>query len=360
MHLNRPARLMAALVALATVFTAFTLNMVTGGKLAPVRSPWWPLFIVLVVATLALALEHSGDEPLPSRPKGSPDHTGAEEHVFLCHATADASRVSDLYDKLIEAGIRPWMAKRDLSPGQDWELEIKRAQRLSRIIVVLLSTRAISHKGYIQKEIREALDLAALRPPGEVFLIPALLEPCEVPERLRDLHWVELYRRGGRQRLITAILRDVGKAPLAPKLNTRTRLVKLLWRSHRWMLAGAASIALTSWLLAVAFAPTPNAGPDENKSVECEKGAFPIEPGERITSMTCKARYALVQLEGDANVKGTQSVIYRATNEGWELVVTGSTTHGAISCGDIEGAGLGHENIPALFEDYPFLCPDGQ
>jgi hypothetical protein len=36
--------------------------------------------------------------------------------------------------------------------------------------------------GIIQKEIRKALDFADEKPQGAVFVIPAKLEPCEVPE----------------------------------------------------------------------------------------------------------------------------------------------------------------------------------
>jgi hypothetical protein len=344
--LFNPARLAVVLTAVVSVLTAVVVNLATGGQLVPVRSVWWPILILALAVTVALLVQHENGDVLPSRPAGSPDHAGAEDHVFLCHAVVDLKRVSTLYDSLIEAGIRPWMAERDLGPGQDWKLEIKRALRRSRIVVVLLSTSAVSHTGYVQREIREALDLAALRPPGEVFIIPARLEHCDVPDRLQDLQWVDLYRRGGRQRLISAILHDVGKAPQSARPGVWSRL------KPRWMVAGTSVLALLGWFVAAMLASPPAAG-----SVECEKSAFTIDPGTRIYSMRCVSRYALVQIEGDVNVKGTQSLLYRATARGWQLAATGSTTHGALSCGDLEAAGVGHENIPLLFRDYPFVCP---
>ena len=52
---------------------------------------------------------------------------------------------------------------------------------------------------------RFVLDAAEERPPGTIFVIPARLEDCDVPERFRHWHWVDLFRRGGYARLRAAI-----------------------------------------------------------------------------------------------------------------------------------------------------------
>jgi hypothetical protein len=56
--------------------------------------------------------------------------------VFLCHAHADRDPVRALYTRLTtpalaggarEDGVDAWLDKERLLPGQDWELEIRKA-----------------------------------------------------------------------------------------------------------------------------------------------------------------------------------------------------------------------------------------
>jgi hypothetical protein len=59
--------------------------------------------------------------------------------------------------------------------------------------------------GFIQKEIRYALDVADEQPEGTSFLIPLRFEECEVPDRLRRWHWVNFYEGSGYDRLSRAL-----------------------------------------------------------------------------------------------------------------------------------------------------------
>jgi hypothetical protein len=47
--------------------------------------------------------------------------------VFLCHAHADRDPVRGLYARLTKDGVDVWLDKEKLLPGQDWELEIRKA-----------------------------------------------------------------------------------------------------------------------------------------------------------------------------------------------------------------------------------------
>lgn len=125
--------------------------------------------------------------------------------IFLCHASGDKGRVRDLYHRLRADGLAPWLDEEDLLPGQDWEREIRRAVRNADIVLVCLSQQSVVRKGYVQKEIRIALDVADEQPEGTIFIIPARLEACEVPERLRPLHWVDLFEPRGYERLLEAL-----------------------------------------------------------------------------------------------------------------------------------------------------------
>jgi hypothetical protein len=107
--------------------------------------------------------------------------------------------------RLKQDGVQTWLDDSNLLPGQDWDHEIRAAVRRAAAVVVFLSHDAVTKTGYLQKEIRVVLDVADEQPPGAIFVIPARLEECEVPERLRQWQWVDLFRRGGYNRLLAAI-----------------------------------------------------------------------------------------------------------------------------------------------------------
>ena len=114
--------------------------------------------------------------------------------VFLCHSSKDKPAVLELYNRLSKLPwIQPWLDKKDLIPGQNWSLQIRRAVRDSHIVLVCLSKSSVTHEGFVKKEIADALDVAETKPEDTIFLIPLRLEECEVPERISDWHWVDYF-----------------------------------------------------------------------------------------------------------------------------------------------------------------------
>ena len=124
--------------------------------------------------------------------------------VFLCHAHADWDAVRALYTRLTNDGVDAWFDKEKLLPGQDWELEIKKAVRAADVVVVCLS-KQFNQAGFRQKEVRLALDTAMEKPEGEIFIIPARLEECDNLESLRKWHWVDLFEDDGYENVIRAL-----------------------------------------------------------------------------------------------------------------------------------------------------------
>lgn len=114
--------------------------------------------------------------------------------VFVSYAREDAEIADQLYRSLRMAGINAWMDKHDLLPGQDWDLAIKQEMKSSSHFVCLLSTASVTKKGYVQREIRQALDIAEGFPPGEIWIIPVRINNCEpLHPALRKLHYVDLF-----------------------------------------------------------------------------------------------------------------------------------------------------------------------
>ena len=127
--------------------------------------------------------------------------------VFLCHAPSDEGAVRKLYLRLRKDGVDAWLGSEKLLGGQDRDLEIRRTVRRSDAVIVCLSRR-FNQAGPQQREARLALDTALEQPPGEIFIIPARLEDCEIPDSLRNLQAVDLFRERGYERLRRALKAD--------------------------------------------------------------------------------------------------------------------------------------------------------
>ena len=125
--------------------------------------------------------------------------------LFLCHGSEDKPAVRQLYNNLISIGIDAWLDEEKILPGQDWQYEISKAVRNSDIIVICLSSTSVNKTGYVQKEIKYALDIAEEKPEGTIFLIPARLENCSVPDRLSGKQWVNLFEEKGFERLLKSL-----------------------------------------------------------------------------------------------------------------------------------------------------------
>ncbi|MDW5313772.1 TIR domain-containing protein [Rhizobium sp. PL01] len=111
--------------------------------------------------------------------------------VFLSYTSADHEVVAEIADALSGRQIDVWMDKRRLKPGQNWDFEIRRALDRSVIIVVFVSHNSVKKTGYVQREIRLALDKAEEKLIDDIYLIPVLLnDDVQVPSQLKDVQFI--------------------------------------------------------------------------------------------------------------------------------------------------------------------------
>lgn len=125
--------------------------------------------------------------------------------VFLCHANDDKDDVKELQIRLNKSFVDAWFDDRSLIGGQQWEPAILRALKEAEIVIVCLSPKSVSTAGYRHKEITCALEAAERQPEGSIFIIPLLLKPCSVPDRLSRWHWIDYTREDGWTRLMQSI-----------------------------------------------------------------------------------------------------------------------------------------------------------
>ena len=56
--------------------------------------------------------------------------------VFLSHCSEDKPRIRWLYQYLMKAGYDVWFDEKNLLPGQDWNLEIRKAIREADAVII--------------------------------------------------------------------------------------------------------------------------------------------------------------------------------------------------------------------------------
>lgn len=118
-----------------------------------------------------------------------------EIKIFIGYAREDEKYAMRIYNFLKKIkGVLPWMDKKNLLPGANWEEEIMNAIEESRFVLMLLSSQSVNKQGYVQKEALEILERLKRFPLGEIFIIPVRIDYCTPRYRaLKKLHWVDLF-----------------------------------------------------------------------------------------------------------------------------------------------------------------------
>ena len=112
--------------------------------------------------------------------------------VFLNHASEDRALVAPYFNKLKSLGHAPWIDKK-LLPGQDWDEEIQREFQSSDVVLIFMTPRSVCKRGYVQREIHDAIQRLKSLVPGDIGVIPLMLEECEVPTQIaRRLQYIRL------------------------------------------------------------------------------------------------------------------------------------------------------------------------
>ncbi len=125
--------------------------------------------------------------------------------VFMCHASEDKELVRGLCGTLRNAGFDPWLDDEKLMPGEDWQERIDGALRRSGAVIICLSERSVVKDGYVNKEIRRALDLADEKIPGSTFIFPLKFDNVRVPRYLTRWQWAEIGKPEGLRRLVQSL-----------------------------------------------------------------------------------------------------------------------------------------------------------
>ena len=95
----------------------------------------------------------------------------ATAQIFLSYAREDEEKVKNLYQELSDAGFRPWMDKKDILAGERWRSSLQTAIRRSDFFLACLSANSVNKRGFLQKEIKDALGIWQEKLDDDIYLI---------------------------------------------------------------------------------------------------------------------------------------------------------------------------------------------
>jgi SOS-response transcriptional repressor LexA len=186
------------------------------------------------VALVGIAIAVLKPRSVPLRILPTIDEIAAgKAQIFLSYAREDKEKVENLYQELSDSGFKPWMDKKDILPGERWKSCIQKAIRRSDFFLACLSPNSVNRRGFLQKEIKYALDIWQEKLEDDIYLIPIRLEDCEVPESLREFQWVNLFEKNGWTQLVKAIQVGMERRVKVP-VDAHWEEVQRLVRTERW------------------------------------------------------------------------------------------------------------------------------
>lgn len=149
-----------------------------------------------------------------------PDST-RDFDVFLCHNSIDKDSVRELYNALLQRGLRPWFDETELPPGHEWQEGLERGLSQSRSVAVIVGPSGIGP--WAQQEMRAALMLSAQsKAPVIPVLLPGVTQKPELPLFLLLRTWVDC-RKGLTEQALARLEWGITGVPIAKKVSSSVK-----------------------------------------------------------------------------------------------------------------------------------------
>lgn len=178
----------------------------------------------------------------------TPNTPEALRDVFLCHASQDGTAANRLVTQLEAAGLRCWIAPRDVTPGSLYAESIVNAINGTRFLVVILSSHAVASP-HVGKEIEGA---SSKRHPIIAIRTDATPLPPAFEYFLSESHWVE-GSVANLEALAPGIVSAVHALRAAPNARPSPALLPppaTVARRRRVLIGGAIAAALVTAMVA--------------------------------------------------------------------------------------------------------------
>ena len=182
---------------------------------------------ILLRPASELLRAYSVQSPEPTQtPTPEPSDAAPPKHkIFLSYAREDWERVGEAYRRLMELGYDVWLDSASIRVGESWDEALRAAMDDANVFIFFLSRHTSDNRDFFQSQLREALKRAEERPENNFFIIPALLEQCEIPPELAAYNAVDLSAEDGWRRLEEALDRVL--KPTLPRSEAEEREEKV-------------------------------------------------------------------------------------------------------------------------------------
>ena len=161
--------------------------------------------------------------------------------VFLSHTSSDKASVEFLAHRLIEEGLKPFLDKWHLIPGEPWQEKLEEALDQSRTCAVFLGPSGLGP--WENEEMRNALDQRVRDKSFRV--IPILLPDTNLKDRttlprfLARLTWVDFRNRLDDDNAFNILLAGIlGKSPGPTTIHGKDKVQNILDQHRMWIESG--------------------------------------------------------------------------------------------------------------------------
>lgn len=132
--------------------------------------------------------------------------------IFISYANPDQQRVIPFFDALERNGFNVWLDCKKLKPGQNWDFEIKRAFDKSTLVIAFISEASVGRRGYVQRELKIALDKLSEKLVDDIYLVPVLLdEDLPIPDEIKSIHCISAHAPDCLQKIQEALTYQLGR-----------------------------------------------------------------------------------------------------------------------------------------------------
>ena len=150
--------------------------------------------------------------------------------IFISYARPDREIAEEIYTFLKEHGFEPWVDFKKLKGGQNWDFEIKRELDRSALVVILWSKNSRDRRGYVQREIKIALDKLQEKLIDDIYIIPVVAdEEIAIPEQFKNIQCLSVVEGSFKSNLLDAVSHQIER--LGGERKRLQREIDLYWRS---------------------------------------------------------------------------------------------------------------------------------
>jgi hypothetical protein len=164
----------------------------------------------------------------------------SKAHAFISYVRDNGDIVDRLATDLRRSGVKVWLDRNEIMPGQRWRTAIRKAIQQGAFFIACYSQELNARpETYMHGELRLAIDRLRQMPNDRIWFVPVFLNKTEIPshdisehETLSDLHAVALHEdwSGG----LNAILRAMGlENPISARVHQLVNILEGQFHAER-------------------------------------------------------------------------------------------------------------------------------